>query len=138
MPADGDALADALALAEQSLRRSEVPGSVLVIADGVAPAQAERISEADVTLPVQLLSVRPPGAPADAGLCQAAAVLDASVTRLTVDQSDVERLATRARTRLIAVLDQATSAHWRDAGFLLLPLIAALALFWSRRGWVVR
>ncbi len=27
--------------------------------------------------------------------------------------------------------------RWRDAGFYLVPLIALIALAWSRKGWVV-
>ena len=39
MPADGDTLADALKRAEALLARAKVPGSVVVLADAVSPAQ---------------------------------------------------------------------------------------------------
>lgn len=138
MPVDGDALSEALTLADRFLRRAEVAGSVLVIADGVAPAQADRINGDGFALPVQFLSVRAPGAGEDPGLRRAAAALDAGVTRLTVDRRDAEQIAARARTRLRSVAGEATSERWRDAGYWTLPLIALLALFWSRPGWVVR
>jgi hypothetical protein len=46
MPADGDALAEALQLADSVLERAGVPGSVVVMTDAVAPAQAENIAAA--------------------------------------------------------------------------------------------
>lgn len=58
MPADGDALAEALLLAGQVLQRAGVPGSVLVMADSVAPAQADLISTATPALPVLNIGAR--------------------------------------------------------------------------------
>lgn len=138
MPVDGDALAAALAIAEASLRRAGVPGSVLVIADRVAPAQAEQAAADGFDLPLQFLAVKPPNAATDPGMVRAVAELDAALTELTIDSADVARLAGRARSRLRAVADDQAGEHWRDAGYYLLPLVALLALAWSRRGWLVR
>ncbi len=138
MPADGDALAEALRLAESVLERAGVPGSVLVMADGVAPSQADALATAGASLPVQFLAMSSPAAPVEPGLARAASLLNAPVLRLSVDETDVQRIAQRAQSDFKAVAGSASGDRWRDAGYMLLPLIALLSLMWSRRGWLVR
>lgn len=138
MPVDGDALAEALLLAEKVLERAGVPGSVLVMADNVAPSQAEAVSSIQFATPVQFLALGAASAPLDSGMQNAASALGAPVVRLSVDQTDVERVARRAQSSFKAVAGIAGGDHWRDAGYALLPLIALLALMWARRGWLVR
>ncbi|UCD51284.1 MAG: VWA domain-containing protein [Phycisphaerales bacterium] len=138
MPVDGDALAQALGLAEDLLQKASVPGSVLVMADAVAPSQIQALSVAETKLPVQILALQSPSAPVDSGLQNAASALHAPIVRLTVDQTDVARVAQRARSefRMAAAADG--GEQWHDAGRALLPLIALCTLVWSRKGWVVR
>jgi Ca-activated chloride channel family protein len=138
MPADGDALAAALKLAEGILDRAGVPGSLLVMADNVAPSQVERLSTARINVPVQFLALSASSAPIDAGMEDAAAALGASVTHISVDEKDVERIAQRAESSFKAVAGMSSGDRWRDAGYALLPLIALLSLMWSRKGWLVR
>jgi Ca-activated chloride channel family protein len=138
MPADGDALAEALQLAASVLQRAGVPGSVLVMADGVAPAQAETLTAATPSLPVQILAMNSPAAQVELGLARAASALGAPVLRLSADGADVRRVAQRARSDFKAVAGTASGDRWRDGGYLLLPLIALLTLMWCRRGWLVR
>jgi len=138
MPVDGDALAQALQLAGDIFRNSGVPGSVLVIADNVSPAQVQALSTTEIELAVQFLSVQSQGAPVDNGLQSAAANLNAAVVELTVDQADVERAARRAQASLKSVSATKEGTRWQDAGYSLLPLLALFTLMWSRRGWLVR
>jgi Ca-activated chloride channel family protein len=138
MPVDGDALAEGLELAGEMLQRAGVPGSALVIADTVAPSEVQALSALEIGLPVQFLAVLPPSAPVDDGLQRAAATLGASVVKLTVDQTDVERVARRARSEFRAAAGVLGGQRWRDAGYAILPLIALCALMWFRKGWVVR
>ncbi len=138
MPADGDALGEALQLAEKVLERAGVPGSVLVLADSVAPAQADALTAAASSLPVQFLAMSAPAAPVEPGMARAASSLGAPVLRLSADETDVQQVAQRAQSDFKAVAGVASGDRWRDAGYLLLPLIALLALFWSRCGWLVR
>ena len=138
MPSEGDALADALRLAERLLQDSGVPGSVLVIADNVSPAQVDLLAASDTRRSVQFLSLQAMGAATDVGLQNAASEVDARVVELTVDGADVESLAQRAQSSIRVVADSGEGTRWVDAGYDLLPLLALLALLWSRRGWLVR
>ena len=137
MPVDGDALVEALRLARQLLEKSGVPGSALVIADNVSPAQAALLATAEIDLPVQFLSVQSLNATIDGGLRDAANNLNAPVVELTVDEADVERVTRRAESNISAVSATGEGTRWLDAGYYLLPLLAFVALTWSRRGWLV-
>jgi Ca-activated chloride channel family protein len=138
MPADGDSLVGAIELAESLLRRAGVPGSVLVIADTVSSSQTQALAEAGIELPVQFLALQSPSTPINEGLERAVTTLNGSVVRLTAEQSDVERMARRARSEFKAADAESLGERWHDTGYTILPLIALFALMWSRRGWVVR
>jgi Ca-activated chloride channel family protein len=138
MPEDGDALAEALQLAEQVLAKSGVPGSALVITDSVASLQADALLTANITLPAQFLFLRPPDVAVDSGLQSAASSLKAPVVHLTVDPEDVEQVVNRAQTSIQSVAAAGEGTRWLDAGYRLLPLLALLMLMWSRKGWLVR
>ena len=138
MPADGDALVAALKLAEGILEQAGVPGSLLVMADNVAPSQVERLATAGINLPVQFLALSASTAPIDAGMEDAASTLGAPITRISVDEEDVERIAQRAQSSFKTVAGLSSGDRWRDAGYALLPFIALLSLMWSRKGWLVR
>jgi Ca-activated chloride channel family protein len=137
MPVDGDALGRALEEAARVFDRAGVPGSVLVIADAVSPSQVDGLAAGPPDLPVQFLAVSPPNAPIDPGLQQAARALDATITQLTIDQSDVERIARTAQSEFRAARMDEGGEQWKDAGYYLVPVIALIGLAWSRKGWVV-
>jgi Ca-activated chloride channel family protein len=137
MPVEGDALGEALKEAARVFDRAGVPGSVLVIADAVSPSQADALATAAPAMPVQFLAASPPNAPLDPGLQTAAQTRNAKIVRLTVDQTDVERIARTAQTDFRATPMDEAGEHWKDAGYLVVPLIALVALAWSRKGWIV-
>jgi Ca-activated chloride channel family protein len=137
MPAEGDALAAAITLASRMLERAGVPGSMLVMADSVSPSQAEALKALE-GVPVQFHAVQSPGAPPDVGMKRAAGALGASITQLTVDGTDAERIVRRAKTRIASAAAEKTGARKKDSGRAIVPLIALVALMWSRKGWVVR
>lgn len=137
MPVDGDVLVEALKLAEQMLAKSGVPGSVLVVADSVSAAQVQVLSNTDIKLPVQILSVQTISATPDSGLQKAASILGAKVVKLTNDPLDVESVARRARAKLQTVSSRKDGSRWQDAGVTMLPFLALFILMWSRRGWLV-
>ena len=138
MPVDGDELAEALRLAERLVEQTGVPGSVLVIGDAVSPAQQALLTADSTVLPVQFLAMQPANAPLDQGIEKSAEVLGGSVVRLSVDSSDVEQLARRAKTELSGVVGADGGERWRDRGILLLPLAACSLLLWFRKGAVIQ
>lgn len=137
MPVDGDALDQAMQEAGRMLDRAGVPGSVLVIADAVSPSQVDAVAAVAPDLPVQFLAVSPSNAPLDQGLHEGARARNATVVRLTVDDRDVERIARTAQSDFRSAPMNEGGESWKDAGYSLLPLIALIALAWSRRGWAV-
>ena len=137
MPRDGDALDEALQLGTEMMERAGMPGSLLVIADTVAPAQASAVAGPGSLYPVQFLSIRPPDATPDPGLRDAANALGSPVEQLAPDERDVEKIAHRARSLETAAGTQTAEQRPEDAGYFLLPLLALLALPWARRGWRV-
>ena len=134
MPLDGDALGKALQLGGEMMQRADMPGSLLVIADAVAPAEAGSLQS---LYPVQFLSILPPDLALDPGLRNAADALGATIQQLTPDEQDVGKIAQRARSLETASGTQTEEQRPEDAGYFLLPLLALFALLWSRRGWRV-
>lgn len=131
MPVEGDAPAEALALAAQVLSASGQPGSILWITDGVPPEQRAVLAELwkSNAMPVRVLAPLPTGAEADALKRSADDVM-----LVTPDDSDVRALARQAKFAAVAAGDQ--SERWKDAGWWLTPFITLMALAWARRGWI--
>lgn len=137
MPVEGDRLAQAVSLAVRTLASGGQGGSVLVLADTVGPDQADLLRGAVQagSPPVMLLAVVSPGQ-ALGGLEGAAAALRAILVPITVDDTDVRRLARLSDAARAAGGDPA-SERWAEAGYWLTPLLAALLAGWFRRGWVL-
>lgn len=137
MPVEGDVLSDALKLADRMVGQSGLPGSLLVIADTVAPGQQTDQNAHEITFPVQFLSMLPDGSSLDQGLLSLAKKLDARVERLSIDQADVQQIAGRAETKQAEIVDPKQGERWKDSGYLLLPLIGLAMLMWFRKGWAL-
>jgi Ca-activated chloride channel family protein len=141
MPVQGEALAEALKLAQQQLERAGVPGSIVVMTDSIPASQLPALTgyrQAGAP-PVQVLAmVGSRQAVATNGLDTGARNLDARLELVTADDSDVRRLAARATTSVAASNTPAPEARWRDEGYALVPLLALAALLWARRGWSMR
>ncbi|MEZ5582660.1 MAG: VWA domain-containing protein [Candidatus Competibacteraceae bacterium] len=147
MPREGDDPLAAIDLALNELKRVEIPGSVLLITDGLPAdldsAVAERAQVAGISLHVLAVATGPevtppPGSPPAPALDRevgraVSRALSASWTEVSVDDSDVATLENAFETRIAQVASE--ESQWRDAGYLLLPLIICLALIWFRRGW---
>lgn len=138
MPREGDRLADAVKLAAQLLRDGGQGGSILVVADNVAPGQAAVLKPLAVGAPVILFAVAPPQvAAADAGLAAAVSALDAHEVVATVDNQDVQAIARRLADAPGAPVAAGETVHWQEAGWWLTPAVALMVLLWFRRGWVI-
>ncbi|MCE9612884.1 MAG: VWA domain-containing protein [Lentisphaerae bacterium] len=130
MPGEGSAAVEALRLAEQVLTASGQPGSILWITDGVAPETRAALTayKQTASMPLRVLAPLLPGAEATA-LKQAVG----DVLFVTPDDGDVRTLARQTR---FAAASGDRSERWQDAGWWFTPLIALLALLWSRPGWI--
>ncbi|HBZ54636.1 MAG TPA: hypothetical protein DEO88_04445 [Syntrophobacteraceae bacterium] len=135
MPADGDAAAEGLRLADQTLADAGA-GSILWIADTVAPEQAAPLAawRKSSRTPVQLF---PPllAGPELQLLGSAARIADASLVRLAADDSDVHTLARAAKFSKAA--GGGADDHWQECGYWLTPALALLSLPFFRRGYML-
>ncbi|EIM25373.1 VWA domain-containing protein [Microvirga lotononidis] len=141
MPQEGDSLAEAVRLASTVLRDGGKGGSVLVMADTIAPDQVSLLENqggSGPTFETTLWAALPPShLDAAQDLNTGASALDASLQAMTPDRSDVDAIATRL-DRATAVGDvTGEGERWQEAGYWLTPLLALLALAWFRRGWVL-
>lgn len=136
MPQDGDAAADALRLAAQTLKDTG-SGSILWITDSIAVEQATPIASwrKSSPLPVRLLPPLYPGGELDA-VRSVSGAASATVVVLTADDSDVHTLARSAKLA-VALSGGDPSSRWQEAGYWLTPLLALLMLPFFRRGWMV-
>ena len=134
MPAEGEHALLALEMARSELDRARRAGSILLVSDGLDEASLAALDDFDGP-PVHVLAVT--GALETPGLDAIADATGGSVTRVSADDEDVERLADLVESQVQTVADADSSPHWRDAGYLLTPGIALLVLAWSRKGWAV-
>ncbi|QIF05326.1 VWA domain-containing protein [Roseimicrobium sp. ORNL1] len=136
MPEDGDVAAEAMKLAEQSLKDAG-SGSILWITDSIAPEQATPLAtwHKSSPLPVRLLPALYPGAELDA-VRNASGAAGASVVLLSPGDADVHTLARSAKFAA-ALSGGDPSSRWQEAGYWLTPLLALLFLPFFRRGWMV-
>jgi len=135
MPVPGDAMAAALALANEELRRLGKPGAILLMTDGIEKGQLTEASRKRGA-PVHILAM---GAELDRpALQQAARALGGSLVVVSPDKSDVETLAGRVETSYASLGDSSAGERWEEAGYWLVLLLLLPASFWFRRGWTVR
>lgn len=150
MPVAGDDLTAAIELAEVQLERAGVPGSIVVFADDVDPAQLAEVRKLHDAggYPVHVVAmaggpevVPPPGSPP-------APPLDESTMRelaragggdyfsVTPDDRDMRSLANSVE-RGVRNLPDGEQDQWRDMGYWLLPLLVILLLPFFRHGGAV-
>ncbi len=127
MPREGDRIDDAVALADQILREGGQGGSILVVADSVAPDQTTPNQAGNV--PYTLLAMLPEPTPLPS--------VEAHIVRTTVDASDIKALSRRLATAAAPPAAPGEGERWQDAGYWLTPLMALLVMGWFRRGWVL-
>jgi Ca-activated chloride channel family protein len=151
MPLEGDVVAEAIELAKATLAASELPGSIVLLADEIAANQLDILSMqhagsdpethilAMAAGPDAPVSLDGPPAPAldEVTMQQAARNAGGSLVRLTADEGDVARLS-RLAASSVASVSVGEGETWRDGGYYLLPVLALLVLLGFRPGWMVR
>ena len=147
MPKDGDEPAEAIALANQRLKKAAVPGSIVLITDAFDTSQVATLDKirkrggAEVHILAMAAGpevIPPPGSPPAAvldmdSLRAAARAMGGSVTAVTADKRDIESLSAKIE-RSISHAPATEGRQWQDAGYYLLALLALLMLTFFRRG----
>jgi Ca-activated chloride channel family protein len=147
MPIKGDEPAEAIVLANERLKRANVPGSIVLITDAIDRSQIPALKNINEQggSNVHILAmaagpevILPPGSPPAPALDidslnDAAAALGGSVVTVTADKNDVESLSARIE-RSINNAPADEGQQWQDAGYYLLWLLALTLLFFFRQG----
>jgi len=150
MPETGDEAAQAVALANQHLGASGLPGSIVLIADHVSSDQSDELARlrdaggADVHVYAVaadtevLVPADSPPAPAldEAAMARAARAGGGTLVRVTPDDSDVRQLNARI-DRSIAAAPLLEGERWVDFGYWLLPFFVPVVLLFFRPGGAV-
>ena len=150
MPVPGDEPVKAVELANQRLRASGLPGSIVLITDRFDQGQLEslgRVHEQEgVEIHVYAMAAGPevvppagsPPAPAldEEAMLAAAKAGGGDLTLVTADDADVKRLAGRIE-RSISLAPAQEGERWKDSGYLLLPFLVLLILLFFRPGGAV-
>jgi Ca-activated chloride channel family protein len=133
MPQPGDDLASALGLAAGIL--GDAGGSIVVVADTVTGGDETRLAEfrTNNRVPVHFLAVARADTPEEDAVKAAAAPLDATVTLMAPGSDDVVQLVRRTATSPVAVTAAGEGTRWAEAGWWLVPIIAAFVLLGFRR-----
>lgn len=160
MPRAGDDPAAGIAMADAMLAKEKVPGSILLITDGVPSAQIAALARPVARRELLVLGVgTSAGGPirtgenrfqTTAGGARAIARLDkdslealgratgAFVATITMDDRDITRIQLGVQRHLEAVEAAEREARWIDAGYYLVFPVIVLAILSFRRGWTVR
>ena len=147
MPRAGDEPAKAIALARQRLDKAGVPGSIVLVTDAVDTSQLAGLKEIykKEGYETHILAVAagsdvipPPGSPPApaldiSALRDAARVMGGSVTVVSADKRDVEKLAASI-DRSISHAPAKEGQQWKDQGYYLLVFLALLMLSFFRKG----
>ncbi|MFY9986009.1 MAG: VWA domain-containing protein [Chthoniobacterales bacterium] len=135
MPTDGDVAADAMRLADQAMGNAS-SGSILWITDSITPEQRAALAawRKSSQTRVWLLAPLHDGVEL-AAIRSDAKAIDATLVRLTPDDSDVSELARVAKFSAAQADD--SGGPWEESGYWLIPILALLMLPFARRGWMV-
>jgi len=150
MPLKGDETAQAIALASQRLSRAGVPGSIVLITDSVDRSQLSQLQKINQkeSADVHILAMAAgpevippagsyPASPLDLdSLNEAADAMSGSLTTVSADKSDVERLSSRIE-RSISTAPATEGQQWKDEGYYLLFVLMFLTLSFFRKGGAV-
>lgn len=133
MPREGARAGAAMTLAAELLAEEEMPGGVLVVADGLDPADVASLDGAAASV-VAVLAMLPDGT-RDRGLDSLAKTEVIPVTPGGEDVRMIDRMLNAAfRQAMLEDSDQ----PWQDRGPWLAWPAALLTLLWFRRGWTMR
>lgn len=162
LPHGGKNTADALRTIEDFLKDETVPGTILFVTDGVEPAAmpalqqftAKQDQPDDIVVlgvgtsaggPVQIgpnrfleEGGRRVFSKLDVNALRSLKNYDIDATTLTLDDDDIQWIQRRVQHHLQAIQSKDAKTRWIDSGYWLTIPIAALGIFWFRKGWTIR
>ncbi|GAB7125942.1 VWA domain-containing protein [Silvimonas sp. JCM 19000] len=160
MPRQGKAAWSAWQIAGRLLAKESAAGTVLILSDGFETKQIEDFAKRDTRTQLLVLAVgteqggplrsaggrvaldsggRPIQGRFDlAALQQLSSKADIPLASLTLDDADIKWVQRRALSHMQAAEERKAQVRWKEAGYYLIYPLLALALWWFRRGWVVR
>ena len=149
MPRTGKFPEKSLVIAEQMLADSPVPGTVLLIGDGISPETQASFDSYFSSRPHQLLVLGVGQISAEKTDSETSLIpLEVTALKklagdsggyyqsLTLDKQDVGNLNRRIDNHLVIVDDG--SRPWVDEGYYLMFPICLIWLLWFRRGWTLK
>ncbi|QDY69617.1 VWA domain-containing protein [Qingshengfaniella alkalisoli] len=131
MPQKGEVAADALALAQSVLADEADTGGVLIVTDGIDPADVDTLNATGSG--VAVLSMLPEGV-RDRGLD----ALSIPLVEVTPDGGDLRRLDGLLNAAYRRAALENTEQPWLDRAYWLAWPAALIVLLWFRRGWTMR
>jgi Ca-activated chloride channel family protein len=164
MPSQGKDTAKALRTIEDFLKDEVVPGTILFVTDGIEPeatpafrqfTSRQEENQNDILVmgvgtsaggPVRTVGNgflsdrfgRRVYAKLDVNALRSLSRIDIAATTLTLNDDDIQWIQRRVQHHLEAVQQQNSKTRWIDEGYWLTIPIAAIAVFWFRKGWTVR
>jgi Ca-activated chloride channel family protein len=131
MPKPGQRIGGALELADKLLQEEHNFGAVVVLADGIDPADQE-IVRAMAKREDRVLAALP------MSKTESSSFRDFATVSLTPDNRDVKRLESRISAAYQSALVGDDSESWDDRGWLFLWPALIITLLWFRKGWTMR
>jgi Ca-activated chloride channel homolog len=163
MPSGGKDTAKALHAIEDFLKDESVPGTVLFVTDGIEPQAMPALREFtannedrnDILVmgvgtstggPVRVSSNgfltdrlgRRVYSKLDVNALKSLSQAGIAASTLTINDDDIHWVQRRVQHHLQAVQQRDSKTRWIDEGYWLTIPIAAIAVFWFRKGWTVR
>jgi len=146
MPVPGKNTVQAVRMIDVAMAREPIPGTILLLTDGLEPGAADALRKRDQRTQVVALAIgTQAGGPLKDGGgvapgLDAAAWRDANIPATTVTPDSDDDVAWVQR-HIQSHVEQASATdtlRWHDAGWPLTIPIALLALLWFRKGWSIR
>lgn len=149
MPVPGKDTARAIGTIDAALSKEPVPGTILLLTDGVEATAAQALQKRDKRTQVVVLAIgTAAGGPLKSG-DGAAPGLDAAalhrlrdagipVATLTTDSDEDVAWVQRNIQSHVEQASAQDTLRWHDAGWPLTIPIAVLTLLWFRKGWSIR
>jgi Ca-activated chloride channel homolog len=163
MPSQGKNTAKALHAVEDFLKDEPVPGTILFVTDGIEsqalPEFRQFASAPDNQNDILVLGVGTSnGGPVrtagngflsdrtgrrvysklDVNALRSLSRIDIPATTLTLNDDDIQWIQRRVQHHLETLQQKNSKTRWIDEGYWLTFPIAAIAVFWFRKGWTVR